>query len=290
MPWRSFNSGEYRYGFQGQEKDDEIKGEGNSIDFGARLYDPRVGRWLSRDAYEYSYPNISPYSFGLNNPLYFKDEDGNWIVDVDGNPIYTVQEGRVEHEIDGLILIGEVRHYYTNDGTAITAVDYTAAIKKENAVYIGENIDLANSPLESVPDDMKYDCHGHSCFPGQDIYIPGMVDEKESNADKIFFNKSEYEYVKSSKAKAGDIKLIGPLDPPKINHSATRDEDGTYTTKDDREPIRKGVTVKEMVEQWEGEAHYGVYRHKGNVSGGVTSDKGRVTEEVAKTAIENTKQ
>jgi hypothetical protein len=31
MPGRSFSSGSYRYGFQGQEKDDEVKGEGNSI-------------------------------------------------------------------------------------------------------------------------------------------------------------------------------------------------------------------------------------------------------------------
>jgi RHS repeat-associated protein len=49
MPGRTFNSSEYRYGFGGHEKDDEIKGEGNSLDFGARIYDPRLGRWLSVD-------------------------------------------------------------------------------------------------------------------------------------------------------------------------------------------------------------------------------------------------
>jgi RHS repeat-associated protein len=49
MPGRTFNSSEYRYGFNGMEKDDEIKGEGNSLDFGARIYDPRLGRWLSEE-------------------------------------------------------------------------------------------------------------------------------------------------------------------------------------------------------------------------------------------------
>src|SRR5690554_1271658 len=39
----------YRYGFNSMERDDEIKGKGNSYDFGARMYDPRVGRWLSVD-------------------------------------------------------------------------------------------------------------------------------------------------------------------------------------------------------------------------------------------------
>jgi len=44
---RTQSSNSYRYGFNGMEKDDEVKGEGNSLDFGARIYDPRVGRWMS---------------------------------------------------------------------------------------------------------------------------------------------------------------------------------------------------------------------------------------------------
>ena len=34
---RDFSSEKYRYGFNGMEKDDEVKGENNSYDFGARL-------------------------------------------------------------------------------------------------------------------------------------------------------------------------------------------------------------------------------------------------------------
>lgn len=60
------------------EKDDEYHGsEGTSYDFGARQYDSRIGRWLSRDALEFKYPSISAYSFSVNSPLYFKDFDGN---------------------------------------------------------------------------------------------------------------------------------------------------------------------------------------------------------------------
>ncbi|PWH86250.1 RHS repeat-associated core domain-containing protein [Brumimicrobium oceani] len=69
--------GSYRYGFNGMEKDDNIKGEGNSYDFGARIYDPRVGRWLSRDALEGKKPFLSPYQAFKNNPLMYTDPDGN---------------------------------------------------------------------------------------------------------------------------------------------------------------------------------------------------------------------
>ncbi len=66
----------YRFGFQGQEKDDEVKGNGNSLDFGARIYDPRVGRWMSVDPDFSKYPWISPYNFVSNSPISRVDPSG----------------------------------------------------------------------------------------------------------------------------------------------------------------------------------------------------------------------
>jgi len=76
MPGRTFNSGEYRYGFNGIEKDDEVKGEGSSLDFGSRIYDSRLGRWLSVDLKAAKYAAESPYGFAFNNPIYYVDPDG----------------------------------------------------------------------------------------------------------------------------------------------------------------------------------------------------------------------
>jgi len=71
MPGRYGTDG-YRYGFQGQEKDDEIKGDGNSYTTDFRQYDPRVGKWLSIDPKSNS--KESPYTSMSNNPLIFKDQ------------------------------------------------------------------------------------------------------------------------------------------------------------------------------------------------------------------------
>ncbi len=57
---------DFRFGFQGQEEDDEIKGEGNSINFEFRMHDPRLGRFLSIDPLASDYPWNSPYAFGEN--------------------------------------------------------------------------------------------------------------------------------------------------------------------------------------------------------------------------------
>ncbi len=69
----------YRFGFNGKENDNEVKGEGNEIDFGARIYDSRIGRWLSRDVA--IAPWQSPYIFVSNSPITMFDPDGNWQTD-----------------------------------------------------------------------------------------------------------------------------------------------------------------------------------------------------------------
>jgi RHS repeat-associated protein len=84
MPERSISSTVYKFGFNGKEKDDEIRGSGNSINFGARMYDPRIGKWLSVDPLAAAYPYASPYNFALNTPIQAVDPDGKVVVFVNG--------------------------------------------------------------------------------------------------------------------------------------------------------------------------------------------------------------
>jgi RHS repeat-associated protein len=76
IPGRKMNTGAYGHGFQGKEKDDVIKGEGNSYYFKERMYDPRVGRWLSVDPKAGKFPGRTPYNGMGNNPVNRIDPDG----------------------------------------------------------------------------------------------------------------------------------------------------------------------------------------------------------------------
>jgi len=77
MPERKFSAGSsYRYGFNGKENDNEVKGEGNQIDYGMRVLDPRLGRFLSIDPLTPKYPELTPYQYASNNPVAFIDLDG----------------------------------------------------------------------------------------------------------------------------------------------------------------------------------------------------------------------
>ena len=77
MPGRKFTAGtQYRYGFNGKENDNEVKGEGNQQDYGMRIYDPRLGKFLSVDPLMPDYPFYSPYQFAGNKPIVAADLDG----------------------------------------------------------------------------------------------------------------------------------------------------------------------------------------------------------------------
>ncbi|MFZ1610189.1 MAG: RHS repeat-associated core domain-containing protein [Chitinophagales bacterium] len=82
-PGRNWSAGsEYRFGFNGKESDTETYGEGNAYDFGARIYDARLGRWMSRDPLEREMPAWSTYCFAFVNPINWIDPNGmkaDWV-------------------------------------------------------------------------------------------------------------------------------------------------------------------------------------------------------------------
>lgn len=77
MPGRQFNNGSYRYGFNGKENDPETAGTGQGTqDYGLRIYNPALGRFLSIDPLTHAYPWYTPYQFAGNKPINSIDLDG----------------------------------------------------------------------------------------------------------------------------------------------------------------------------------------------------------------------
>ena len=62
--------------FNGKEFDPEVAGNGNQYDYGFRIYNPRIGRFLSVDPLTRSYPMLTPYQFASNTPIQAIDLDG----------------------------------------------------------------------------------------------------------------------------------------------------------------------------------------------------------------------
>jgi RHS repeat-associated protein len=93
MLGRDFRGEKYRFGFNGKEKNSELNSD--NYDFGARIYDGRLGRWFSVDPLAEEFPNMSPFNFCLNNPIHFVDPDGMAAVPGDDTYIYKDAQGKV---------------------------------------------------------------------------------------------------------------------------------------------------------------------------------------------------
>ena len=81
----------YRYGFNGKENDNEVKGEGNQQDYGMRIYDTRLGRFLSVDPLTESYPWYTPYQYAGNKPIWCIDLDGLEDIPTNGGNYYSIE-------------------------------------------------------------------------------------------------------------------------------------------------------------------------------------------------------
>ena len=67
----------YRYGFNGKELDPEgMGGGGSTYDYGFRIYNAQLGKFLSVDPLSGTYPMYTPYQFAANMPIAAVDVDG----------------------------------------------------------------------------------------------------------------------------------------------------------------------------------------------------------------------
>lgn len=154
----------YRFGFNGMMRLDKLmdlvntsptpnEGVGNTLDFGARLYNPRVARFFQPDPLKMKYPALSSYIFAADNPVAFIDKEGKWAAPV-------------HHDILDVAL---------------------AALKKENPDFV-----TALKKASDIADGSGYQStdfnnrHG-LMIPGQTMqeYIDGVNTFKKKKMDKF---------------------------------------------------------------------------------------------------------
>ncbi len=95
------NAAKNNYLYNGKEKQDEL--DLGWLDYGARMLDRSIARWMVIDEKAYKYFQFSPYNYVLNCPLIFKDPDGKeiYFVTTSGAVIEATKENLQNTEIAG---------------------------------------------------------------------------------------------------------------------------------------------------------------------------------------------
>lgn len=101
----------YRFGFNGKENDRHEWGNQLIQDYGFRLYNPAIGKFLSVDLLAPDYPWYTPYQFAGNMPI--------WAIDLDG-----LEEKRVTL-------------YQNEDGTFDRSRTKVTIISRDAEIYQG---------------------------------------------------------------------------------------------------------------------------------------------------------
>ncbi len=178
MPGRQYklNANSYRYGFNGKENDNDVKGDGNQQDYGMRIYDPRLGRFLSVDPISDEYPQLTPYQFASNRPIDGIDRDGlEW--EEYGRPVSKIMEYEDhlrktdpkhadeiigQHKLNAFITVGSMLS--AGSGVALKAIGYTWAFYQTQRV-----IGVMNKPAASP--EQKKENFEELKAAGADIFV-----------------------------------------------------------------------------------------------------------------------
>ncbi len=142
MPGR-WGGTDYRYGFQNQEMDNEIKGHGNSVNFKYRMHDPRIGRFFATDPLESKYPHNSPYAFSENVVISAVELEG-----LEKSELNSVPGKPASSDDHGGLTLGQDNLYTPDVGPPlVNATDHTPkAFKKaknfsvEPSISIGKKV------------------------------------------------------------------------------------------------------------------------------------------------------
>jgi RHS repeat-associated protein len=149
MPGRKYTvENGYRYGFNGKENDNEGKGEGNQQDYGMRIYDPRVGKFLSVDPLTNQYPWNSTYAFAENDVIRCIDLDGLEKYEVSFRTF--IPQKYVSVEMDPTQLIRNI-HYHVGDNRVKYQFTPTFNYEGGNVSYRSEQANDIDFPAKQTP-------------------------------------------------------------------------------------------------------------------------------------------
>ncbi len=178
LPGRNYQSDKYRYGYNGKENDNEVKGQGNQQDYGMRIYDPRLGRFLSVDPLGKNFPWNSPYSFAENDVIRSVDLDGLEkyfvIYYSDNDHLTSIQIFRAE-DLKGKLINMNISdaiqkidysksnklivHYNTQTKTVESTVTNNEELNKlENGIL--QRVDPKNAHAVRSPNTNKFEADG----------------------------------------------------------------------------------------------------------------------------------
>jgi RHS repeat-associated protein len=250
------DTGAYLFGFNGKENDDEVKGGGGQQDYGMRIHDTRLGRFLSVDPISYSYPMLTPYQFASNRPI-----DG---VDLDGLEYATFTILVVDGKVIDIAVTTDYELKNENTKGPGIQYDYVYVNSVENTVQTKSEFKKNLHGIYQGGDNPKLPKIGGSPSVVFDDYSLEPIDETDATAKQ---HDKDYDKVEvagvsgilSDKSTEANVKYIYAA--KKIVDKYVKGEKDAITgkpvTKETKEAAEFGMYWFITAEDYKGKDEYG---------------------------------
>ena len=169
MEERTGSAEGYRFGFQGQETDDEVYGPENTVSFKYRVHDARIGRFLSIDPLEVKYPWNSTYAFSENRVIDGVELEGLEVKLLnDGTVIYMLQDGQ-----------GATQVAQDAQNTLGMKVDWLEDVIYQNMTYYSDHMTREEMA------DKWHDMHTTNPTPPGTVYLLGKLEPSDNYVENM---------------------------------------------------------------------------------------------------------
>ena len=215
-------SSNYRFGFNGKEKDQN--GEFGSLthyDYGFRIYNPSIGKFLSVDPLTRSYPMLTPYQFASNTPIFGIDLDGGELLDYKISMIEIIG-GRTILKLSNVS--NPTWHHFSTHNTLFsktntdgsTELNMTRSIVLDEVVYA--NFD---APNVIARDGMAGPTASESQTARAGKLSTALRDSRNGHGVSRVYKAADNSnaHTRAKSIKAGNVKLV-PIYKPSIKPAA----------------------------------------------------------------------